>query len=148
MAEMAAVKAPQALPDLYTLTEKNVDEEKISTRLGVDSVGVVCCFVDPDGRRWLDRERTRAVPETGAGENGRFTVDQVKAVLGESIPLRQGDWCHQDREVTAPPPAWRDNASLRDLLLLPHPVAVDGTVGAVEVGGRRFLLHPTLGLTG
>jgi CRISPR-associated endonuclease/helicase Cas3 len=148
IAEMTAVKAPGKLNDLEPLTKKEIVEDRVSTRLGAESVRVVCCFVDADGRRWLDRDRTVPLPVRGEGAKGRFTAGQVKTILGESIPLRDGDWRRRDRDVTAIPPAWRDNPTLQDLLLLPHPLAADGAVAPVEVGNRSFRLDPTLGLTG
>jgi CRISPR-associated endonuclease/helicase Cas3 len=148
IAGMSAVKAPGNLRDLEPLTKREIEEDRVSTRLGAESVRVVCCFVDADGRRWLDRERTVPLPDKGAGPKGRFTPGQVKTILGESIPLRDGDWRRRDRDVTAIPRAWRDNPTLQELLLFPHPLAADGTVTPVEVGNRSFLLDPTLGLTG
>ncbi len=148
IAEMVAVKAPAQLRDLEPLTTKEIDEDRVSTRLGAESVRVVCCYVDTDGDRWLDPGRTRRLPESGVGPAGRFTPAQVRAILGESIPLRDGEWRRRDRDVTAPPPAWSDNATLRELLLLPHLLGLDGTVSPVEIGGRTFRLDPTLGLVG
>ncbi|MBX6356497.1 MAG: CRISPR-associated endonuclease Cas3'' [Micromonosporaceae bacterium] len=148
VAAVVAVKPPRQLRDLEGLTKREIDEDHVSTRLGADAVRAICCYVDDDGTRWLDPARTTPLPEQGAGRHGRFTTAQIKTVLAESIPLRDGDWRRRDREVTAAPPAWADNPHLRDLVLLPHPLDPDGTIHPVAVGDRLFRLDPTLGLVG
>jgi CRISPR-associated endonuclease/helicase Cas3 len=146
IAEMAAIPTPRALRDLEPLTRREVDEDQVSTRLGADSVRVVCCYVDGDGARWFDRERRRPLPAGGEHKSGRLTSRQVKDILAESIPVRADPWTRQDRHITATPPAWQDNPSLRDVLLLPHTLHADGTVTPPEVGGRHPHLDLWLGL--
>ncbi|EFC82264.1 helicase-related protein [Parafrankia sp. EUN1f] len=148
IATTVAIKNPSKILDLHELTKAQIDEDVVSTRLGAESVRVVCCYVDDDGTRWLDRARTTRLPVTGTGPNRRFTSTQVKAVLSESIPLRDGAWRRHDRDTTAPPASWADNPHLRDVLVLPHRLDADGTVHPVAVGNRVFSLDEALGLTG
>jgi CRISPR-associated endonuclease/helicase Cas3 len=148
IAEVAAIKPPSALFDLEPLTKKEIDEDRVSTRLGADAVRVICCFEDTDGTRWLDRARTVRLPERGAGPDGRFTAAQLRTLLGESIPLRDGDWRRDDPSRTAPPPGWAEAAALSDVLLLPHPVDSDGTIRPAAIGGRTFYPDVALGLVG
>jgi CRISPR-associated endonuclease/helicase Cas3 len=147
LAGMVAIPAPRDVEDLSVLTKKEIAEERVSTRLGADSVRAVCCFVDVDGIRWLDRGLTVSLAETGNGPAGRFTADDVRRILSESIPVRYGPWFDHDRLIVAVPPGWAEHPSLRDLVLLPHPVGSDGVVAPVAVGGYNFILDPTLGLT-
>jgi CRISPR-associated endonuclease/helicase Cas3 len=150
LADLVAIPAPAHVADLSVLTSKEIVEDEISTRLGADSVRVVCCFVDERGTRWLDAACSVPLPEAGSGQRGRFTAADtgtIRMILGESIPVPDGPWRGQDRDVTALPGSWADHPSLRDLLLLPHPIDADGNASPVGVGGRRFLLDPILGLT-
>jgi hypothetical protein len=82
-----------------------------------------------------------------SGPAGRFTADDVRTILGESIPVRYGPWFDHDRSIVAIPPEWAEHPWLRDLVLLPHPVGSDGVVAPVAVGGYNFFLNSTLGLT-
>ncbi|CUU56577.1 CRISPR-associated endonuclease Cas3'' [Frankia sp. CcI49] len=148
IAATVAIKNPRKVLDLSELTKTEIDEDLVSTRLGAESVRVVCCYVDDDGTRWLDRARTSRLPVTGYGPKRRFTSAQVKAVLSESLPLRDGAWRRRDRNTTAPPAAWADNPHLRDVLVLPHRLDPDGTVHPVTVDKRMFYLDEALGLTG
>jgi CRISPR-associated endonuclease/helicase Cas3 len=146
LAEMAAIPTPRNLLDLHPLTARDIDEDRASTRLGVDTVWIVCCYVDGDGRRWFDPERRRPLAEAGSGARGRFTAAEVKAILAESIPVRSDSWLRQDLDRTDPPPAWQANATLRDLRLLPHQINTDTSVTPPEIGGKSPRFDSWLGL--
>lgn len=149
IASIAAIKAPSGLRDLLPLTRKEIDEDRVSTRLGAESVRTVCCYLDEDGARWLDTKRTVPLPDRPAGSTSRFARAEIAAVLAESIPLRDGPWRWDARAATAPPASWTDNPTLRDLAVLSLPVDADGTVHpATAGGGREFRLDPILGLVG
>jgi CRISPR-associated endonuclease/helicase Cas3 len=148
IAAVAAIQSPHSVLALDRLTKREIDEDQISTRLGAPSVRVVCCYVDADGRRWLDRTCATPLPVTGAGPKKRFTPEQVRAVLAESIPMRDGPWRHADRTLTAPPETWTANPTLRGLVLLPHVLDSDGRPQPVTVGSRVFRLDDLLGLLG
>lgn len=148
IAEMAAVEPPSALLDLEPLTKREIDEDRVSTRLGADAFRVICCYQDADGARWLDRARGIPLPERGNGPDGRFTAAQLRSLLGESLPLSDGDWRRDDPARTAPPPAWADQAALSDIQLLTHPVDADGRVYPAVLRGHVFYLDVALGLVG
>ncbi len=148
IAAVAAIQSPHDVLALERLTKREIDEDQISTRLGAPSVRVVCCYVDGDGRRWLDQACTTPLPLDGAGPKKRFTPEQIRAVLAESIPMRDGPWRHADRTLTAPPETWADNATLRVLVLLPHALDAGGEPQPVTVGSRTFRLDGSLGLLG
>lgn len=144
-ADVVAVPLPKDADNLHRLSEKEFDEATATTRLGADSVRVVCCYVDDTGRRWLDTECTRPLPERGSGDGRRFTRDDVRAVLGESIPVR-ATWLAGRGTETDPPESWRDSPWLRDVVLLSHRLS-DGENAEVAVGHRTFRLDAQLGLT-
>jgi CRISPR-associated endonuclease/helicase Cas3 len=146
LAKMAAIPTPGRLRDLVELTAREIDEDWASTRLGADSIRVVCCYVDGEGRRWFDRDRRRPLLETGTGKGHRFTATEVKTILADSIPIRADPWLQRDRHRTDPPPAWQANATLRDLRLLPHQINTDATVTPPEIGGKNPHLDNWLGL--
>ncbi|ORT47882.1 CRISPR-associated endonuclease Cas3'' [Frankia sp. KB5] len=148
IAAVAAIQSPHNVLALERLTKREIDEDQISTRLGAPSVRVVCCYVDADGHRWLDRACTMLLPLEGTGPKKRFTPEQVRAVLSESIPMRDGPWRHADRSLTAPPETWTADPTLRDLVLLPHVLGADSKPQPVAVGSRFFLLDDSLGLLG
>lgn len=135
--------------DLVGLTKFGFDvsEHMLATRFGAGSVRVLCCYTDARGNRWLDPACSVPLPETGAGKKGAFTVGQLRELVSCTVPVRAGSWYGQRLpEANRPPAAWRDSFHLRDLVLLPHPVAEDGTVHPAELGGREWSLDPVRGL--
>jgi CRISPR-associated endonuclease/helicase Cas3 len=146
LAQMIAIPSPRELVDLHRLTDADVDEELIATRLGADSVRILCCFADEGGQMWLDPDCRRRLPESGYGPGGRFTAKQIRELLAETIPVRSGSWTRARGPETQPPAGWRENPWLRDLVLLPHPIDANGAVRPVQIGDRQFQLDPDVGL--
>lgn len=150
LARNAVVPPPDKVTeDLVGLTKFGFDvsEHMLATRFGAGSVRVLCCYTDARGNRWLDPACSVPLPETGAGKKGAFTVGQLRELVSCTVPVRAGSWYGQRLpEANRPPAAWRDSFHLRDLVLLPHPVAEDGTVHPAELGGREWSLDPVRGL--
>ncbi|ETA00204.1 hypothetical protein CcI6DRAFT_04395 [Frankia sp. CcI6] len=92
LAEQAVIPTPKNALPLARLTSSDLVEDKVSTCPGVESVRVVCCFVDADSYRWLDRTRRHPLPEKGSRRDGSFTTNDVRAILAHSIPVADGDW--------------------------------------------------------
>jgi CRISPR-associated endonuclease/helicase Cas3 len=145
VAQLAAIPPPAAVGDLADLSRGEVPEELIATRLGVDSVDVLCCFTDPNGRRFIDEACTTPLPERGSGPAGRFTRAETRDLLAHAIPVRRGAWVEASGPEQAVPEAWRDEPRLADLVLLPHRVQGLTVTGPV-LGSTGFLLDPELGL--
>jgi len=146
MAKMVAIPSPKLLGDLHALTSTDFDDELIATRLGADAVRVLCCYVDSSGQRWLDPQLSRELPASPSQHAGRWSRDQVKVLLAETIPVRAGTWSREPGADTQAPASWQKNPWLRNLILLPHPVGDDGTVLPAQIGDQEFLLDQELGL--
>jgi len=144
MADLVAIPPPEDVYDLAMLSKKQVQEADAVTRLGADSVRVLCCYVDSEGRRWLDAECRRPLPERGSHADGRFTQDEVRQILAETIPVRADEVWDREPE-NAVPAAWLRNPWLRDLVLLPHLLTPAG-VDPGRVGPRKMKLDSEIGL--
>ncbi|WP_369201604.1 CRISPR-associated helicase Cas3' [Streptomyces sp. PU-14G] len=127
--------------------EAGTEEEwQAATRLGAESVRLLCTYQQPGGSLTLDVEGN--VPLPRPDDEGRFAADDVRAVMRKTIPVR-ADWFQAekvDQEAHRPDETWREHPMLGDLVLLRHPVR-DGAVDAVQVGAKAMLLDETLGLT-
>ena len=137
---LAAVPAPTRINDLSELHRGELDEISAATRLGADSVRVLCCYRHQDGSLTLDPEGALALPPLRA----TLSTAEVRAVMTRAIPVRQ-DWMRMRGPQHDPPAAWREHPFLSEVALLVHDVA-DGRVGDVSVGKRMFHLDPELGL--
>ncbi|NAS22178.1 CRISPR-associated helicase Cas3' [Herbidospora sp. NEAU-GS84] len=140
LAEMVAIDTPGNIRGLHTLTSAEVDEELISTRLGAESVRVLCAYRDPAGRLFLDPAYTRPLP-TGP----KLPRAVVKEILAETIPLRASLVRGRD-ERNAPPPGWGDNLWLRDLVVIPLQETKGFDSPAGQAGDQIFVLDPKVGL--
>lgn len=144
MAHMVALPPPHRVPSLHTLTTSDADEELVRTRLGADSVQTLPVFENEAGR-WLDAECSIALPESGRGYKGRFTVAETRGLLGHVVPVAHGSWRAACGAANEPPTAWSKEPRLARLVLLPHRVADDGTEGPV-LGDRQFAYDFALGM--
>jgi len=144
LADFVAIAPPSRILDLSALSKKQVEEADAVTRLGADSVRVVCTYVDSEGQRWLDEHRTRALAVRGSRPRGRFTAGQVREILAESIPIRADEVIDRGDEHVVPKP-WTRDPWLRDLVLLPHRLTPSG-VEPARCGSRMYHLDPDLGL--
>ncbi|MGW0995318.1 CRISPR-associated helicase Cas3' [Streptomyces sp. NPDC002523] len=119
------------------------DEWQTATRLGADSVRLLCTYTQQDGRTTLDVEGEVPLPE--AGLDGKFAAAAVRAVMRRTVPVRE-DWFREaNREVLSAPASWAEHPMLSDLLVLRQPVA-DGAPQPVAVGRKSLRLDEDLGL--
>lgn len=138
-----AINEPARLGDLSSMTDRDVPEAIISTRLGADSRRVVCCYVDDDGGRWLDPHgESSPLPDRASG---RFSPAELTAILQNSAPVRESDVVKAGPDYQ-PPPSWENNGWLRELLLLPHRTVRDGS-NPVPIGNLALHAHPLLGIS-
>jgi CRISPR-associated endonuclease/helicase Cas3 len=117
------------------------DEWQAATRLGADSMRVLCCY-DHGDRVTLDAEGSLPLPDPEKGEE--LTVSDVRAVMRRTIAVR-ADWLKGHGPDHAPPATWADHGLLGNLVVLRQPVR-DGQVSGVRVGERVFRLDVELGL--
>ncbi|MFE0762866.1 CRISPR-associated helicase Cas3' [Streptomyces smyrnaeus] len=138
----AAVPGPRALQGLHEMHRETLDEVQAATRLGADSVRVLCCFRQENERITLDRAGQQPLPDHGKG--GRLAPADVRTVMRRTIPVR-ASYLAQRGDQQSPPQAWEEQPLLSDLVLLVNeePGAVDA---AVHVGPVRFRLDDELGL--
>lgn len=138
---IASVRKVVSLDALHH-TKGVEDETRAATRLGAESVRLLCAYEQPDGRLTLDRAGESQLPDAGRG--GRFAVRDVRAVMRRTIPVR-ADWFTGHEGAHQPPADWSEHPLLGDLLVLRQPVR-DGVVTAVQVGSRALYLDEELGL--
>ncbi|MFE0645708.1 CRISPR-associated helicase Cas3' [Streptomyces sp. NPDC058877] len=118
------------------------DEWEASTRLGANSIRLLCVYAHPNGTVTLDLAGERPLPRAAAG--GRMELSDVRAVMGRTIPVN-AEWFKGERERHQPPADWSEHAMLGDLVVVHLPVR-DHEVQAVTVGGKHLLLDEELGL--
>ncbi|GAA4239762.1 CRISPR-associated helicase/endonuclease Cas3 [Actinomadura meridiana] len=145
ISQQVAIPEPADVKSLHALTSADIDEQVIRTRLGADSARVICCYQAHSGEMFLDPSLTAELPGRGSLDKGRFTKIEVRTLLARVIPVPAA-WVRGPDDKDLPPVAWRENAHLRDVLLLRHPVGVDGRVRPAELGTNSFVLSPELGL--
>ncbi|MEV7815538.1 HD domain-containing protein [Streptomyces flaveolus] len=145
MAGLLAVpraRSVSALHDLHALPGEE-DEWEVSTRLGADSLRLLCAYVQEDGRVTLDVEGERLLPQ--AASDGTMPVAAVREVMRRTLAVR-ADWLKgADADMVAPPQSWTGHPLLVDVRVLRQPVQ-GGTVQAVKVGGKRLRLDKDCGL--
>ncbi|MFD3680390.1 CRISPR-associated helicase Cas3' [Streptomyces sp. NPDC058613] len=119
------------------------EEWEATTRLGADSVRLLCVYVHPDGRESLDAEGAVSLPATGPQD--RPSVAEVRLVMGRTMSV-QADWFRNASHVDfSVPDAWAEHAMLSDLVVLRQPVQ-DGLVSRTAIGQRQVWLDNELGL--
>lgn len=119
------------------------DEWETATRLGAQSVRLLCAYVHADGGRTLDRAGADPVPDPGEGHE--MPAAAVRAVMRRTVPV-SADWFHaEDAQTLAPPPSWAEHPMLAEVRVLYQPVE-QATVRAVAVGGKTLYLDEDLGL--
>ncbi|MCD0485200.1 CRISPR-associated helicase Cas3' [Streptacidiphilus sp. ASG 303] len=135
------VKDIAGLEALHRFEAKD-EEWDAATRLGADSVRVLCCYVQPDGCTTLDVSGARPLPLPGQGRLP--TSAEVRAVMERTIPV-QAAWMAFRTPDQAPPQEWAQHTMLSDLVLLRHEIGQAGPAG-VQVGNRTYHLDTELGL--
>lgn len=144
VADLWTVPDPGSLGDLCLLSEGEIVDGRAATRLGADSVRVLCCYLDGEGRQWLDPERTRPLPHRGSRPDGRFYSDEIRSILGLSIPVRESLVSRYQPDVELPT-RWEKTPWLGELRPLWFVLGADGPE-PIEIEGRLVGLHPDLGL--
>ncbi|MFR9795110.1 CRISPR-associated helicase Cas3' [Streptomyces sp. MS06] len=143
MADVVVVPRARSLWELHEMhhLEGAEDEWEAATRLGADSVRLLCVHQQPDGRMTLDVAGREELPATQAEP----TASDVRRVMRRTIPVR-ADWFNRaEADAHRPPPSWAEHPMLGDLRLLCQPV-VDGLAQAVRVGEKTLRLDVELGL--
>ncbi|WP_328765421.1 MULTISPECIES: CRISPR-associated helicase Cas3' [unclassified Streptomyces] len=140
----AVVQRAGQVAGLHALhREGRWEEWEATTRLGADSVRLLCVYVHPDGRETLDVQGLVPLPAAGRGD--RPAVSDVRQVMGRTIAVR-ADWFRDAKGVDlGVPEGWVEHPMLGDLVVLRQPVD-DGVAERVAVGGRQVWLDGELGL--
>lgn len=143
MADVVVVPRARSLWELHQLhhLEGAEDEWQAATRLGADSVRLLCAYRQPDGQITLDVAGQEQLPAVDAEP----TASDVRRVMRHTIPVR-ADWFARAEDGDHRPPAsWSEHPMLGDLRVLCQPV-VRGMAQAVRVGTKSLRLDPELGL--
>jgi CRISPR-associated endonuclease/helicase Cas3 len=143
-AELGIIPEPAEVTDLVALSHTDTPEWRASTRLGAESDRLLCCYLDPDGGQWLDPQQLHPLPQAGSGPGGRFTDEEVRRILQETIPVRAG-LLEGYKPPAALPASWSKNGWLRDLRPMWFAISPTGPVPAIW-GRRMAYLDPDLGL--
>ncbi|MFJ4713562.1 CRISPR-associated helicase Cas3' [Streptomyces sp. NPDC088785] len=145
MAGLLAVPRARQVRELHDLHHLpgEEDEWELSTRLGADSVRILCAYLQESGEVTLDLEGERPLPE--AAEDGRMPVTSVRAVMRSTLAVRAEWFKKADPDSIAPPPSWATHPMLGDLRVLRQPVR-SRRAEAVVVGGKSLRLDDDLGL--
>ncbi|WP_221359242.1 CRISPR-associated helicase Cas3' [Streptomyces beigongshangae] len=145
MAGLLAVpraRSVSALHDLHNLPGEE-DEWEVSTRLGADSVRLLCAYLHNDGRLTLDLKGEHLLPQ--AAPDGKMPVSLVREVMRRTMAVR-ADWLKEaDPHDIAPPKSWTQHPMLADLRVLHQPVQ-GGNAQPVKTGGKTLRLDKDLGL--
>jgi CRISPR-associated endonuclease/helicase Cas3 len=146
IAQDRVIPRPSGVTSLALLHDRGlIEDEDIGTRLGVDSVRVVCCYRQPgsDGKLTLDPQGETGLPEPDA--HGRFSAAQVRAVMARTIPVSATILAGRGA-ATDVPKSWMENPWLAELVLLPHQQDRAGVWRGPTVGRTTFRLDDRLGL--
>ncbi|MEU9059186.1 CRISPR-associated helicase Cas3' [Streptomyces sp. NPDC048430] len=145
MAALCAVRRARQVAELHDLhdLEGEEDEWEVSTRLGADSVRLLCAYVQEEGQLTLDVAGVQLLPE--ATKDGRMPAPTVRQVMRRTIPVR-ADWFRDaEPDSLRPPFSWAEHPMLGDLRVLRQPVR-QGKAQSVKVGDKTLRLDQDLGL--
>ncbi|MEU5718060.1 CRISPR-associated helicase Cas3' [Streptomyces sp. NPDC020403] len=145
MAALIAVPRARQVRELHDLhhLEGEEDEWEVSTRLGADSVRLLCAYAQQDGQLTLDVAGTQQLPD--ATTDGRMPASSVRQVMSRTIPVR-ADWFRDaGPDALSPPSSWVEHPMLGDVRVLRQPVR-RGVAQAVKVGDMTLCLNQDLGL--
>ncbi|MFG2950491.1 CRISPR-associated helicase Cas3' [Streptomyces adustus] len=135
-------RSVRGLHNLHSLPGEE-DEWEVATRLGADSVRLLCAYAHGDGRRTLDLAGREPLPEPPAGQD--VAAGAVRAVMRRTIPVRGSWFPAEDSERFSPPQSWAEHSMLNDIRVLYQPVT-GGVAHPVAAGGRFLHLDADLGL--
>ncbi|MFD9534687.1 CRISPR-associated helicase Cas3' [Streptomyces sp. NPDC060010] len=119
------------------------DEWQTATRLGADSVRLLCVYVHGDGRESLDV--AGEVPLPSAEMNSSVSVADVRLVMSRTLAVNSEWFRDADGPTLKPPAGWAEHPMLGDLVLLRQQLR-DGLPVPVAVGNRNIWLDEGLGL--
>ncbi|MBN6054465.1 CRISPR-associated helicase Cas3', partial [Nonomuraea sp. RK-328] len=139
LADLIAIPGPAELSGLHQLTSSEASEDMIATRLGADSIRVLCAYQGPDDALYLDAACSVRLPDAA-----KIPRRVVKTILAETIPLRSSFRRGRDA-INEPPASWRSNAWLRDLVIVHLRKSADGSHSG-QVGSYENRLDTHLGL--
>ncbi|MFE3267088.1 CRISPR-associated helicase Cas3' [Streptomyces sp. NPDC059215] len=144
VAGLLAIPRARQVSNLHTLhhLQGQEDEWEAATRLGADSVRLLCVYAHEGGTLTLDLAGEQPLP-TADGKR-RIALSDVRTIMGRTIPVN-ADWFRGEREAHQAPEDWADHPMLGDLVVLRQPVR-DGVAKAVEVGRHQLRLDEELGL--
>lgn len=142
--DMIVIPRAGRVRELHTLhrLQGTEDEWEAATRLGADSVRVLCLYEQTDGTLTLDAAGERGLPRPGA--HGRMAVADVRTVMSKTVPVR-AELFKGEPEAHQPPAEWSEHPMLGDLVVLKQPVC-EGKSQPVQVGKRQVRLDDELGL--
>ncbi|MFD5786730.1 CRISPR-associated helicase Cas3' [Streptomyces sp. NPDC127037] len=146
MAALRSVRRARQVAELHDLhdMEGEEDEWEVSTRLGAESVRLLCAYVQEDGQVTLDAEGKQPLPEA-ATKDGRMPAPAVRQVMRRTIPVRAEWFRDAEPDTLSPPSSWAEHPMLGDLRVLRQPIH-QGKAQAVKVGDRTLRLDQDLGL--
>lgn len=148
LAQMVTIPAPQSADSLADLTDTDLtDPEMLATRFDADSVRALPVFADPDGCLWLDRSFRVILPGQDGDPGAEMSEEDYCTIVDHTVPVRGGHWLKEHDAKSALPKPWHHNVHLRDLILLVHNQAPDGSVVTAVIGDQKFHLDDVLGLT-
>lgn len=145
MAALRAVRRARQVAELHDLhdLEGEEDEWEVSTRLGADSVRLLCAYVQEDGQLTLDAEGKQPLPE--GDKDGRMLASSVRQVMRRTLPVR-ADWFREaEPDTLSPPSSWVEHPMLGELRVLRQPIR-QGKAQALKVGDWTLSLDQDLGL--
>ncbi|MEU8975641.1 CRISPR-associated helicase Cas3' [Streptomyces monashensis] len=130
-----AVPPPARTGSLADLYRRPTIAGTAPTREGARPRRLLACYRRPDGRLYLDRARTRTLPDSP-----RLSAPAIRTILDRTLDVPE-DWLAD--APTQVPESWRQHALLTDVTLLIH-----NTAAPEPVRFGRHLLHldPDLGL--
>ncbi|WP_367436116.1 CRISPR-associated helicase Cas3' [Streptomyces celluloflavus] len=137
LARMTLVNPPMGMSDLAELSRDGelIDEALLTTRLGADSERAVCVYEQPGGCVTLDAEGD--VPVPGWAGSRRLSLEEVRAVVQQAVPL-PGGWLRERGADQQVPESWEQRAALRDLSVLRMRQPDGDAVWSCKVGDRSI----------
>jgi CRISPR-associated endonuclease/helicase Cas3 len=130
------IPAPDALSSLSAMSAEEDEQLILATRLGIDSVPLLCVWRH-DNTRTLDRDGLTPLP------SGEPTKNEVRAILGNVVNLRRTRSLTEALQgLPVSPPEWGNSPYLNDLIILEF----DPVSEKLALGDIIFSLSDTMGV--
>lgn len=127
LARMASIEAAETITDLSRLTDPEVSDLDVSTRLGLDTARLIPRYTNATGHHFLDKDHHVAWPDS------RPNTTTVEQLIKASIMCPR-EWAEAENLHTNP--TWSRTPMLRDAYILPAPecggLSVDQALGLVR----------------